>query len=156
MKAKIILIAWFAALAVPALAQSNNSAQVFFSKNVQTQLAQAAQQAKTSGSGGTTLGDYGTHSIRISTRSKSGGAEVHGHFDDIMIVQKGTATLITGGKLVNPQTHDNGEITGTGIVAGQVQTISAGDIIHVPAGTPHQIMIRDGSDYRAIVIKVKE
>jgi mannose-6-phosphate isomerase-like protein (cupin superfamily) len=155
MRKKLIFIAIFAALAVPALAQSSSQAQVFSSKDVQAQLAHLAEQAKASGSAGATLGDYSTHSIKLSTRSKSGGAEVHVHYDDVMIVEKGTATLITGGKLVNPQTHDDGETTGTGIVAGQVQTISTGDIVHVPAGTPHQLMLRS-SDYRALVIKVKE
>jgi mannose-6-phosphate isomerase-like protein (cupin superfamily) len=154
MKTRIIFIALFAALAIPAVAQSS-PAQVFSSKDVQSQLAHLAEQAKASGSAGATLGDYGSHSIKLSTRSKSGGAEVHTHYDDVMFVEKGTAALITGGKLVNPQTHDNGEMTGTGIIAGRVQNISAGDIVHVPAGTPHQIMLRS-NDYRAIVIKVKE
>lgn len=156
MKLALILMV---ALAIPAFAQTSHKVEVFSSKDVQAQLAALVQKSKTTagGSGSATLGEeYDTHFVRLVARTSNGGAELHTHYDDVMIVEKGTATLITGGKLVNAQTHDNGEMTGTGIVAGQVQTISAGDIVHVPAETPHQIMVRDGSDFRAIVIKVKE
>ena len=156
MRNRIILAGAIVALSISMSAQSAGNAEVFSSKDVHAKMAESAKQAQSSGSGGATFGDYKSHAIKFSARTKSGGAEVHQHFDDIMIVEKGSATLITGGTVVNPQTHADGEITGTGIAAGHVQTVSEGDIIHVPAGTPHQLMLRDGTDYRALVIKVRE
>ena len=153
---KLILILVIAALSIPMLAQSNGKAEVFSAKDIQAQLASLGQKAQTSGSSGTSLGNYQSHSINLSVRTKSGGAEVHGHFDDVMIVTKGTATLITGGTVVDPKTKDNGETLGTSIKDGESHTISVGDVIHVPAGTPHQLIVPEGTEYSAMVVKVHE
>jgi mannose-6-phosphate isomerase-like protein (cupin superfamily) len=114
------------------------------------------EQAKAKGSSGAILGSYGSHTIQLSTRTASGGAEVHAHFDDVMLVTAGSAMLVTGGAVVDAQTNNDGETHGTSIRGGVSQTVSAGDVIHIPAGTPHQLLILSGTQYSAIVIKVKE
>ncbi|MGA7109400.1 MAG: hypothetical protein WBV28_18925 [Terracidiphilus sp.] len=139
-----------------ATAQSAGKAEVFSSRQVQDQLATLAQHAMDTGSAGVTLADYGSHKLQISVRTSSGGAEIHAHFDDVMIVQQGTATLITGGTLVDPKTSADGETKGTAIQGGQSQTIAPGDVITVNAGVPHQLVIPPGTTYSALVIKVKE
>ena len=145
-----------AIFAIPCNAQSPGKAEVFSAANVQGQLVQLAQQGKAKGSSGSTLGDYGTHAIKLSERTVSGGAEVHAHFDDVMIVMEGKATLITGGELIDSHLGSNGESTGSGIRNGIIQPIATGDIVHVPAGVPHQLLIAPGTTYSALVIKVKE
>jgi mannose-6-phosphate isomerase-like protein (cupin superfamily) len=89
-------------------------------------------------------------------RTTSGGGEIHAHFDDLMIVQQGSATLITGGSLIDPKQGANGETKGTGIKDGVTQTIGVGDYVIVPAGVPHQLIIPPGTIYAALVAKVKE
>jgi quercetin dioxygenase-like cupin family protein len=146
----------FAMLALPSAAQSPGKAEVFSSAQIHDQLEQLAQQAKAKGSSGATLGDYQTHAIKISERTVSGGAEIHAHFDDVMLVMEGKATLITGGEVIDAHPGSNGETTGSGIRNGNVQNVSAGDIVHIPAGIPHQLLIAQGTAYSALVIKVKE
>ena len=85
------------AFTIPAYAQRARLAEVFSGKDVAAQWAKLAQTARPSGSGGATIGDYQSHSIRLSMQTASGGAEVHAHFDDVFIVAGGSATLITGG-----------------------------------------------------------
>jgi mannose-6-phosphate isomerase-like protein (cupin superfamily) len=143
-------------LAIPCTAQSPDNAEVFSAANVQGQLVQLAQQVKDKGSSGSTLGEYGTHAIKLSERTVSGGAEIHAHFDDVMIVMEGKATLITGGELIDSHVGSNGESTGSGIRNGITKSIGTGDIVHVPAGVPHQLLIAPGTTYSALVIKVKE
>lgn len=143
-------------LALPLAAQTTGKAEVFSAKDIKAQLASLAPQAKASGDSSSVLGDYKTHSLRLSARAASGGGEVHTHFDDVMVVTEGTATLITGGTLVDSHTESDGELRGTGIKDGQSQTIAVGDVIHVPAGTPHQLMIAPGTTYSAMVVKVRE
>lgn len=145
-----------AVLCAGCYAQSQQGAEVFSRGQVQGQIALLSQEARTSGSSGSTLGDYGTHAIKISERTVSGGAEIHAHFDDIMFVTGGTATLITGGEVMDARLGNNGETTGSGIHNGQSHSIAEGDVIHIPAGTPHQVLVKAGSLYTAIVIKVKE
>jgi mannose-6-phosphate isomerase-like protein (cupin superfamily) len=144
------------ALCLPAAAQSTSKAEVFSSSEIHDKMAQSAEQAKAKGSGGVVLGNYGSHTIQLSARTASGGAEVHAHFDDVMLVTEGSATLVTGGTVVDGHTNSEGETHGTSIKDGVSRTVSVGDVIHVPAGTPHQLLITPGTPYTALVIKVKE
>lgn len=153
---KLAIAFGLTAFCLPALAQSGGKAQVFSSGEIHGQLAQLSEQAKAKGSSGSILGNYGTHAIQLSARTASGGAEVHAHFDDVMLVTEGTATLITGGTVVDGHTNGDGETHGSSIQDGVSQTISVGDVVHVPAGTPHQLVIAPGTPYSALVIKVKE
>jgi quercetin dioxygenase-like cupin family protein len=137
------------------LAQSPGKAEVFSSAQIRSQFDQLAQQASTKGSGGSTLADYGTLAIKLSERTVSGGAEIHAHFDDVMLVTEGKATLVTGGDLIDAHTVSEGEIAGSSIHNGIVQSVVTGDVIHIPAGTPHQLLIAPGTTYSALVIKVK-
>ena len=143
-------------LSVSCPAQSPGKTEVFSSAQIRSQLDQLAQQAGIKGSGGSTLADYGALAIKLSERAVSGEAEIHAHFDDVMLVTEGKATLVTGGDLIGAHTVSDGEIAGSGICNGVVQSIAAGDVIHIPAGTPHQLLIAPGTTYSALVIKVKQ
>jgi mannose-6-phosphate isomerase-like protein (cupin superfamily) len=153
---KMAIALMIISLSASCLAQSAGKADVFSASQLHDKFAELAPKTKVSGSSGATLGDYGSHAIKLSERTISGGAEVHSHFDDIMMVVEGKATLITGGELINAHTETGGEATGSGIRNGTTQVISAGDVVHVPAGTPHQIVIAPGTTYQALVIKIKE
>jgi mannose-6-phosphate isomerase-like protein (cupin superfamily) len=153
---KLIPIFAVAALAIPSFAQTGGKAQVFSGKDISAQLATLGQTSKASGSSGATLGDYTSHAIKLSVRTASGGAEIHAHYDDIFVVTGGKATLITGGTVMNAQTGNDGETKGSSLQDGQSQTITKNDIVHIPAGTPHQLIIAPGDVFSTIVVKVKE
>jgi mannose-6-phosphate isomerase-like protein (cupin superfamily) len=152
------LIAILAAIAVATAchAQTGRHAEVFSGKKVEAQTASLVAAAKATGSSGTTLGDYSSHAIKLSIRTASGGAEVYAHYDDIFLVTEGRATLITGGTVIDPKTDKDGETKGRGIRDGTSRTIVKGDIVHIPAGTPHQLKLARDSVYASIVIKVRE
>ncbi len=151
-----ISVVMLLALGLSATAQSGGKADLFSAAQIRTQLATLDAQAATSGSAGTTLADYGSHKVQISVRTASGGAEVHAHFNDVMIVQQGSATLITGGSVVDAKTGPDGETKGTSIEGGQSRAIAVGDLVTVNAGVPHQILVPAGTTYSAIVIKVRQ
>ena len=158
------MVAVLAALAVPVIAQTTSQtnsqagdkAQVFSAADLHQQLAALGEKAKGQGSSGSTLGEYGSHALKLSVRTASGSAEVHGRFDDVMVVTGGAATLITGGTVIDPKTGKDEETKGTGIQDGKSQRVGVGDIIHIPAGTPHQLMIPKGTTFSAFVVKVRE
>lgn len=153
---KLVTVFAIALFAASCSSQTRSNAEVFTSAQIHSRLKQLAATAAATRSGGSTLGNYGTHAIKLSERTASGGAEIHAHFDDVMIVLEGKATLVTGGEVVDPHTAGNGETTGTALRSGVRQSIAAGDVVHIPAGTPHQLIIPKGTTYSALVIKVKE
>jgi glc operon protein GlcG len=75
--------------------------------------------------------------VHASRRDRSGMAEVHLKDADIIYVQEGAATLVTGGTVVDPKNVASDEIRGAQISGGETRQISKGDVIIVPAGTPH-------------------
>jgi mannose-6-phosphate isomerase-like protein (cupin superfamily) len=155
MKMVLTLIAALAA-SVPAVTLTGDKALVISANEVQAQLVQYAPVAAEKGSSGGTMATYGNLSVGLSVRTISGGGEVHQHFDDLMIVQQGSATLVTGGSLVDPKTGANGEIKGSSVQNGVSRKIIVGDVVIVPAGVPHQLLIPPGTTYSAMVAKIKE
>ena len=87
MKSAVLFLA-VAAVCIPAFAQSGGNADVFSAAQIREKLTTLATQATATGSAGVTLADYGSHKVQLSVRTSSGGAEVHAHFDDVMIVQQ--------------------------------------------------------------------
>ena len=73
-----------------------------------------------------------------------------------MVVTGGAATIVTGGSLVEPKNDNENEIKGKSIEGGTRQVLSQGDVIHVPAGTPHQLILDQGQDFQAFVIKIHD
>lgn len=120
------------------------------------QIAQLTVAAKEKGSSGATLADDGGYRIQLSVRTRSGGAEVHAHWDDVMMVRQGHATLITGGTVVGGHTQPDGETLGTRIEGGDSHPLAPGDVFTVRAGTPHQTVLAPGTTYAALVIKIHE
>jgi len=57
--------------------------------------------------------------------------------EEIIYVLDGSATFVTGGTVVEPKTTAPDEVRGSEIVHGETRTISKGDVLIVPAGTPH-------------------
>jgi len=77
------------------------------------------------------------YKIHASHRDGPGKSEVHEHETDIIYVLEGTATFVTGGKVVDGQIISPGEIRGAGIAGGETRKLVKGDLIIVPQGVPH-------------------
>lgn len=80
---------------------------------------------------------HAQYMVHTSRRDKAGVAEVHTKDADIIYVQEGSATFITGGTVVDARETEPDEIRGTAIQGGETRTITKGDVLIVPAGTPH-------------------
>jgi glc operon protein GlcG len=50
---------------------------------------------------------------------------------------EGSATLVTGGTLVDAKTIEPEEIRGRASDGGEPRMIAAGDVVVIPNGTPH-------------------
>ncbi|HWZ57200.1 MAG TPA: cupin domain-containing protein [Verrucomicrobiae bacterium] len=103
--------------------------------------------------------DAGGYNVAVGAihrpQSPPGVAAVHFKVTEIYHVIDGGATLVTGGTLVNakPRPADSESVkfedgpgeSGSGIQGGTSQQIKAGDVVVIPAGTPHWFSAIDGS-----------
>ncbi|HEX5631975.1 MAG TPA: cupin domain-containing protein, partial [Gemmatimonadales bacterium] len=75
--------------------------------------------------------------VHTSRRTAPGQAEVHLRDTDIIYVIDGNATLVTGGTAVDAAPTAADELRGSRIEGGETRELARGDVITVPAGTPH-------------------
>jgi len=114
-----------------------------------------AQKAGASRSASQPLADLGTHLIQLSYRDASGEAEVHERMTDVFVVKSGAATLAIGGRLLNGKVTAAAELRGPSLAGAELRDLGAGDVVHIPAGTPHQLLIKDGTKYTCLVLKIR-
>jgi quercetin dioxygenase-like cupin family protein len=86
---------------------------------------------------GGTLATGSDYIVSVSRRDKGGQSEVHADETDTFYIMEGSATFITGGKLVDGKESGPGQMRGSGIAGGTTHKLSAGDVITIPKGTPH-------------------
>ena len=104
-----------------------------------------------------TIGSFGNHSIITSHREASGKAEIHETKVDIMFVESGEATMRRRRKSTGREETATGEIRGSKIEGGERQTLHPGDILHIPAKTPHRFLLEPGQkiDYYTVKVAVR-
>jgi mannose-6-phosphate isomerase-like protein (cupin superfamily) len=102
------------------------------------------------------LVDFGNHYTMVAHREGNGEAEFHETESDLFVVTSGAATLTVGGTILNGKTTGPNEIRGPSIEGGIRQKLSAGDIVHIPPKTAHQLVIEPGAEFTYFVMKVKE
>jgi mannose-6-phosphate isomerase-like protein (cupin superfamily) len=108
------------------------------------------------GSASETLREYPQHFAMLSFRSRSGEVEVHERFADLFVVLAGAATLVTGGTVTGGRIVAPGETRGESIAGGTPRNLRPGDVAHVPAGTPHQMLLKGDETITSLVMKVQE
>src|SRR3984893_1552057 len=87
------------------------------------------------------LGSYDGH---LEYRPSVGNAAVHEKEAEIFYVIEGSATLMTGGKLVKDTRTNSTNLSGSAIEGGTSRTIAKGDFILVPENPPHWCSSIDG------------
>jgi mannose-6-phosphate isomerase-like protein (cupin superfamily) len=115
-----------------------------------------AQSQGPEGMASSKLNEYSNHFTMIALRSKNGGAEIHENYADFFFVVRGSAKLLTGGTVPDAKTVSSGEIRGKSVLNGLETTLNQGDIVHIPATVPHQLLLPEGGTFLYFVIKVKE
>ncbi len=95
--------------------------------------------------------DAGGHHVGVAIVHRGPSANVvagtiHSEVTEVYTVLEGSGTLVTGGRLIDPQPRENTARrrmvsgpgwTGNGMEGGVTRQVGEGDIIVIPAGTPH-------------------
>jgi mannose-6-phosphate isomerase-like protein (cupin superfamily) len=114
------------------------------------------QLAAEKGSASEKLETYPHHYTMLAFRNRSGGGEVHQNYADVFFILDGRATLVTGGEVLDPKSTGPGETLGASVKGGSRQELKAGDVVHIPASMPHQMVLADGDTVTYFVIKAEE
>jgi mannose-6-phosphate isomerase-like protein (cupin superfamily) len=77
------------------------------------------------------------YSVSVNTRNMAGQVEVHENETDILYVMEGEATFVTGGMMIGGKQTRPNQWLGTDIRGGEAHQLTKGDVIVIPAGTPH-------------------
>jgi mannose-6-phosphate isomerase-like protein (cupin superfamily) len=73
----------------------------------------------------------------LAQRRQAGRVEYHEHTNHVFIVVEGEATLVVGGTMVNAQETGAGQKRADSVNGGETYHLSKGDVITIPAKTPH-------------------
>jgi glc operon protein GlcG len=117
-----------AVLAAPLLAARSGTAGVTWLPA--GQVAEAFRK-------GVPLVETQAYKVHASRREGPGQAEIHEKDTDIVYVLEGSATLVTGGEVRDNRRTAAEELRGAAIEGGAERGLSPGDVVIIPAGTPH-------------------
>jgi len=84
------------------------------------------------------------YNASLEYRAAVGPAAVHEKEAEFFYVIDGSATMITGGKLVDEKRNGD-NLTGTAIEGGTSRSVAKGDFIVVPENTPHWFSAINGT-----------
>lgn len=139
--------------AVLALAAAPVSTDHFTAAELTAKRAEVMKTMKDGLASGN-VATWGNHLLLIAHREKSGQSEFHEKQADILIVRAGKGTIIVGGKMVDAKTTAPGELRGASIEGGQKLSFSAGDVVHIPVRTAHQVILEKGQSVDYLAVKV--
>jgi uncharacterized RmlC-like cupin family protein len=103
----------------------------------------------------TRVATWGNHGLLAIRREGDGEAEVHDTQVDVIFVTSGEGTLIVGGTVVDGKTTAPGEIRGKSITGGVTKKMSPGDVIHIPAKVPHQMLVPKLLTFEVVKVDTK-
>ena len=125
------------------LAVSSSAATVFADESNSTKSPAPevayfpAAQVKQAFEKGMPLIEIANYKVHASHRDEPGIVEVHTRDTDIIYMLEGSATLVTGGTVVDRRNIEPEEIRGKEVKGGEARRIGKGDVIVIPHGTPH-------------------
>ena len=79
----------------------------------------------------------GSRIAAIEIWKAPGRPAIHQEQAEYFTVIQGSGTLVTGGHMKNPHQTGPGQMDGDAIEGGTTRPLVAGDVVLIPAGTPH-------------------
>ena len=130
-------------------AQEPSSPKVQYYPHQQVDAAFAKGEKLVEGSAGKAV-----YQVFTAHRDGPGEVELHTKDTDIFYIVEGTATFVTGGKVVDGHHTAPDEIRGKSIEGGTPHHLSPEDIIIIPHGVPHWYKAVQ-PPFRYFVVKVR-
>ena len=100
------------------------------------------------------LGRGSGYTYSLTHRAAPGVIELHMAWNDVFVIQSGSATLLTGGLLAGAKAVSVGELREGVLTGATAARVSPGDVVIIPAGTPHQFQLSPGEQVTYLAFKV--
>jgi mannose-6-phosphate isomerase-like protein (cupin superfamily) len=143
-------LASFASSAV--LAQSTSSAPA--TVLTPAQLKSVADSLPAASLASIPLGRGSGYTYSFNHRDLNGAIEVHMQWTDVFVIQSGSATLVTGGSLAGAKEASPGEWRDGRMTGSTSAKLKPGDVVIIPATTPHQFQLAPGEQVNYLTFKV--
>jgi mannose-6-phosphate isomerase-like protein (cupin superfamily) len=91
--------------------------------------------------------------VYIVRRDKTGDAEVHMALNDIFIVKSGHGKITVGGQVSGNRETAPTEWRGGEITGGTDYSLAAGDVLFIPAGVPHKVLVPPKASITYVTVK---
>jgi glc operon protein GlcG len=106
---------------------------------------------------GMPLIEIANYKVHASHREGPGVVEVHTRDTDIIYMLEGSATLVTGGTIVEGKNIEAEEIRGKAIRGGETRVVTKGDVIVIPNGVPHWFKeVRGPINYYVVKVRAEK
>ena len=106
------------------------------------------------GTASETIRESAGYSTNLAVRLRSGTPERHETLGEILIVLDGHATLVSGDAIEKREQTGCAEARTSAITSGSSQELRPGDIVHIPAGTLHQMLLSGNETLSYLVVKI--
>src|SRR5580658_9984097 len=85
------------------------------------------------------------YKAQLEYRPGTSAAAFHEKDAELMVVLDGTGNIVTDGKLVDEKRVNANNLSGSSIAGGVTHAVVKGDMIIIPANTPHQVIPTGGA-----------
>jgi uncharacterized RmlC-like cupin family protein len=144
------------AVGIVAGQSSAASVHVWRSTDIAAKGAELAKKLDAQKVASQTIATEGNRLFMVAHREGPGLAEWHEKQADVMFISSGQLTMVYGGTMVDAKTTAPGEMRGPSIKGGTEAKLGPGDVLHIPAKVPHQMILAPGAKVTYFVTKVIE
>ena len=91
--------------------------------------------------------------VYVVRRDKTGDTEVHMALNDIFVIKSGHAKIAVGGQVTGNRETAPAEWRGGGITGGTEYSLGPGDVLFIPAGVPHRVLVQPKTSITYVTVK---
>jgi mannose-6-phosphate isomerase-like protein (cupin superfamily) len=95
----------------------------------------------------------GGSTVLIVRRDSTGEVELHWRMNDIFVINSGHGSLLLGGRIEHNHEIAPSEWRGGEIIGGEKHELSPGDLVLIPAGVAHQMLLPAGGSITYVAVK---
>ena len=142
------ILAWsFLALAVPFASEAADTDQTQFMSHKTIMGLVAKAKADRKGNAPMVpepILQLAPYRAQLEYRPGTAPAALHEKDAELFVVLQGKGNIVTGGKLVDEKRVNANNLSGSSIADGAAHNVVVGDMLLVPANTPHQVIPAGG------------